>query len=111
MSTYSCAADGIHRVDDHGSTLLCPPIVVLAIADDPERIAGKRIHVAWATAADAQWHEAWLPTAIVANDAALEAVLAADGWRPHDQGWHEAVIANALVRFDQPAEQDLAQIA
>ena len=96
MSTYSCEATGIFRLDDTGPVHLCPPIVVLGSRPDPERPAGQLIHLAWAERAEGEWHEALLPTQLVANDATLEAILAPTGWRPNDQRWHEFIVESAI---------------
>ncbi len=96
MSTFSCESQGIFRQDPSGPVLLCPPIVVTGASEDPMRPAGKLIHVAWATRVDGEWHEAALPTALVANDATLEAILAPTGWKPLDERWHEFIVASAI---------------
>jgi len=107
MSTYSCEPTGIFRLDPAGPVHLCPPIVVLGSSPDPERPAGKLIHVAWtAERADGEWHEALLPTPLVANDATLEAILAPSGWRPIDMRWHEFIVESAIEHLsgsDAPA--------
>ena len=55
MSTYSCEAAGIFRLDPSGPVHLCPPIVVTGASPDPERPAGQRLHLAWATRVDGEW--------------------------------------------------------
>jgi hypothetical protein len=96
MSTYSCEPVGIFRLDAEGPVFLCPPIVVLGSQEDPERPAGKVIHIAWAERAEAEWHEAMLPTGMVANAAALEAILAPTGWVPVDMHWHDFIVTSAI---------------
>jgi hypothetical protein len=108
MSTYSCESVGIFRLDAEGPVHLCPPIVVLGSSPDPERPAGKLIHVAWAECAEGEWHEALLPTPLVANDATLEAILAPTGWRPLDERWHEFIVESAIEHLSGIALPELA---
>jgi len=110
MPQYLCEAAGIFRIDEeHGSTgapvHLCPPIVVLGATDDPQRPAGKLIHIAWAERGDsAVWEEAHLPTHLVANSATLEAILAGSGWKPLDDRWHDFICASAIEHLSETSD-------
>ncbi len=105
MPQYLCEAAGIFRLDDQGTAgpvHLCPPIVVLGASDDPQRPAGKLIHLAWAERGDApNWDEAHIPTHLVANSATLEAILAGSGWRPIDDRWHDFICASAIEHLSE----------
>ena len=110
MSTYSCEATGIFRLDPSGPVHLCPPIVVTGASPDPERPAGQRLHLAWASQVDGEWQEMAIPTPLVANDATLEAILAPTGWRPLDPRWHEFIVASAIEHLSGTATVELAAV-
>lgn len=100
MPQFICESAGIFRIDDGAPVHLCPPIVVLGSSDDPARPAHKLIHLAWAERGDAAvWEEAHIPTHLVANSAALEAILAGSGWQPLDDRWHEFICAGAIEQL------------
>ncbi len=115
MTSYTCLDTGIHRIERDGTlTRLCPPIAVLGATADPERPAGMRLHLAWSDhASTGTWRELLIPTPLVANAATMEAILAAEGWRPCAEGWHDAVCAAALphVFLEPMAIREIAAVA
>ncbi len=109
MSAYACEPDGIYTDIDGRMQRLCPPVAVLGTLPDPLRPAGKLIHLAWTEHADqGEWHEAHLPSPMVANSATLEAILGGTGWYPIHDGWHSAV-CDAVLPFLQGEDADASR--